>query len=28
MQRVPGSLRELVRYCRNADVPLYIINDP
>lgn len=28
MQRVPGSLRELVRYCRNSDVPLYIINDP
>ncbi len=28
IQRVPGSLRELVRYCRNTDVPLYIINDP
>jgi len=28
MQRVPGSLRELVRCCRAADVPLYIVNDP
>jgi len=28
MQRVPGSLRELLRCCRNANVPLYIVNDP
>jgi hypothetical protein len=28
MQRVPGSLRELVKCCRNANVPLYIVNDP
>jgi len=28
MQRVPGSLRELVRCCRQSDVPLFVINDP
>jgi hypothetical protein len=28
MQRVPGSLRFLTRSCREADVPLFIINDP
>lgn len=28
MQRVPASLRELIRCCRTYDVPLYIINDP
>eukprot|EP00978_Attheya_sp_CCMP212_P007735 scaffold17977_cov33-Attheya_sp.AAC.1 len=28
MQRVPGSLRFLTWSCREADVPLFIINDP
>mmetsp|Transcript_11058 Transcript_11058/g.22711 ORF Transcript_11058/g.22711 Transcript_11058/m.22711 type:complete len:364 (+) Transcript_11058:306-1397(+) len=28
MQRVPGSLRYLVKTCREANVPLYILNDP
>lgn len=28
MQRVPGSLRFLTRICREAKVPLYILNDP
>jgi len=28
MQRVPGSLRFLTKCCREADVPLFIINDP
>mmetsp|Transcript_21247 Transcript_21247/g.45853 ORF Transcript_21247/g.45853 Transcript_21247/m.45853 type:complete len:430 (-) Transcript_21247:3257-4546(-) len=28
MQRVPGSLRHLTKCCREADVPLFIINDP
>ncbi len=28
MQRVPGSLRYLARVCRDAGVPLYVINDP
>ncbi|KAL3763721.1 hypothetical protein ACHAW5_008467 [Stephanodiscus triporus] len=28
MQRVPGSLRYLVKICREAGVPLYVINDP
>lgn len=27
-QRVPGSLRFLTKCCREADVPLYVINDP
>jgi len=28
MLRVPGSLRHLARTCRDADVPLFIVNDP
>mmetsp|Transcript_10547 Transcript_10547/g.16210 ORF Transcript_10547/g.16210 Transcript_10547/m.16210 type:complete len:667 (+) Transcript_10547:232-2232(+) len=28
MQRVPGSAKYLTDCCREADVPLYIINDP
>lgn len=28
MQRVPGSLRYLTKCCKEADVPLFIINDP
>ncbi len=28
MQRVPGSLRFLTKVCRDANVPLYILNDP
>jgi len=28
MQRVPGSLRYLSKCCQEADVPLFIINDP
>jgi len=28
MQRVPGSLRYLTTCCQEADVPLFIINDP
>lgn len=28
MQRVPGSLRFLTKCCKEADVPLFIINDP
>ena len=28
MQRVPGSLRFLTKVCRDAKVPLYILNDP
>ena len=28
MQRVPGSLRYLTKCCQEADVPLFIINDP
>ena len=28
MQRVPGSLRFLTKVCRDARVPLYILNDP
>eukprot|EP00956_Cyclotella_meneghiniana_P027686 scaffold62759_cov75-Cyclotella_meneghiniana.AAC.4 len=28
MQRVPGSLRFLTKVCRDAGVPLYILNDP
>ena len=28
MQRVPGSLRYLTKCCLEADVPLFIINDP
>lgn len=28
MQRVPGSLRHLTKCCLEADVPLFIINDP
>ena len=28
VQRVPGSLRFLTKVCRDADVPLYILNDP
>lgn len=27
MQRVPGSLRYLTKICRDAQVPLYILND-
>ena len=28
MQRVPGALRYLTKCCQEADVPLFIINDP
>lgn len=28
MQRVPGSLRYLTKCCQEADVPLFIVNDP
>jgi len=28
MQRVPGSLRYLTKICRDAQIPLYILNDP
>ena len=28
MHRVPGSLRFLTKTCRDANVPLYILNDP
>mmetsp|Transcript_16501 Transcript_16501/g.35660 ORF Transcript_16501/g.35660 Transcript_16501/m.35660 type:complete len:642 (+) Transcript_16501:171-2096(+) len=28
MQRVPGSLRYLTKICREAGIPLYILNDP
>ena len=28
LQRVPGSLRYLSKLCREAGVPLYILNDP
>jgi len=28
IQRVPGSLRYLTKCCQEADVPLFIINDP
>ena len=28
MQRVPGSLRHLSKCCQEADVPLFIVNDP
>ena len=28
MQRVPGSLRFLTKTCREANVPLYVLNDP
>lgn len=28
MQRVPGSLRCVTKICREAGIPLYIINDP
>jgi len=28
MQRVPGSLRYLTKCCEEADVPLYVVNDP
>ena len=28
MQRVPGSLRYLAKICKEASVPLYIVNDP
>jgi len=28
MQRVPGSLRYLTKICREAQIPLYILNDP
>ena len=28
MQRVPGSLRYLSKICREAGIPLYILNDP
>eukprot|EP00584_Thalassiosira_punctigera_P019548 CAMPEP_0172558848 /NCGR_PEP_ID=MMETSP1067-20121228/81230_1 /TAXON_ID=265564 ORGANISM="Thalassiosira punctigera, Strain Tpunct2005C2" /NCGR_SAMPLE_ID=MMETSP1067 /ASSEMBLY_ACC=CAM_ASM_000444 /LENGTH=666 /DNA_ID=CAMNT_0013348301 /DNA_START=5 /DNA_END=2008 /DNA_ORIENTATION=+ len=28
MQRVPGSLRYLAKICREAQIPLYILNDP
>lgn len=28
MQRVPGALRYLTKCCKEADVPLFIINDP
>jgi hypothetical protein len=28
MQRVPGSLRYLTKICREAGIPLYVLNDP
>ena len=28
MQRVPGALRYLTKCCAEADIPLFIINDP
>ena len=28
LQLVPGSLRQLQRLCKKADVPLFVINDP
>jgi hypothetical protein len=28
MQRVPGSLRYLSKICHEADIPLYVLNDP
>jgi len=28
MQRVPGSLRYVTKICREAKIPLYILNDP
>jgi hypothetical protein len=28
MQWVPGSLRFLTKVCRDAGVPLYVLNDP
>lgn len=28
MQRVPGSLRYLTKICREAGIPLYVVNDP
>ncbi len=28
MQRVPGSLRYLSKICREADIPIYVLNDP